>query len=247
MESRLCPGVVYDDTERGITEHDLDVVSDLWTIDGREVYRGSRDPRYTHANVYWLYSETFERVGLSEHDLKDPANYKSLWYQESEFGTFLQEEGWTSTQDLWSLLPRPVVDKWINDEISTTEAVATECLRGPMRIVTPSMLEMLPIVWQCTTCGRCTFKPKAGCSSVARPYLTTERKRVVFVDDDLIVHGPPPGSSVWLRLEQLQRGGGSSQQQAPQPAQEPAQEQEPQRTEPTPPPPEAAPPLQTPA
>ena len=238
MESLLCPGFVYEDTERGITEHDLDVVSDLWTIDEREVYRGARDPRYTHANVYWLYSETFERVGLSEHSLADHANYRSLWYQDSDFGTFLQEEGWTTPHDLWSMLPRPVVDKWINDEISTPEAVATECLRGPLRILVPSMLEVLPIVWECTTCGQRAFKPKAGCSSVARPYDLPERKRVVFVDDDLIVHVPPPGSTVWLRLEQLQHGGGSSQAQAQEP--EPVQESErtapslPPQAEPTP-------------
>ena len=242
MESQLCPGIVYDDMERGITEHDLDVVSDLWVMDGREVYRGARDPRYSHAAVYWLYSETFERVGLSEHDLKDPANYRVLWYHESDFGTFLQEEGWTATQDLWSLLPRPVVDKWINEEISTPETVATECLRGPMRIVTPSMLEVLPIVWECVSCGRRAFTQQAGCTSIARAYLATERKRVVFVDDDLVVHVPPPESRVWLRLEQLQRDGGSSQPQGPQaPAQE-AQVQEPQRTGPSPPPPEADPP-----
>ena len=153
--------------------------------------------------------------------------------------------GWVSLSipsqtphDLWSMLPRPVVDKWINDEISTPEAVATECLRGPLRILVPSMLEVLPIVWECTTCGQRAFKPKAGCSSVARPYDLPERKRVVFVDDDLIVHVPPPGSTVWLRLEQLQRGGGSSQAQAQEP--EPVQESErtapslPPQAEPTP-------------
>ena len=37
MESKLDPAVVYENTDRGITEHDIDVVSDLWTMDGREV------------------------------------------------------------------------------------------------------------------------------------------------------------------------------------------------------------------
>ena len=94
MESDLVPGVFYTDTGRDITEHDLDIVSDLWTIDGHEVYRGSRDPQYTHANVYWLYSEDLDRVGLSEHSLTDQADFRVLWFRDTEFGTYLQEDGW---------------------------------------------------------------------------------------------------------------------------------------------------------
>jgi hypothetical protein len=131
--------------------------------------------------VYWLYSETFERVGLSEHDPKDPARYKSLWFQESDFGTFFQEEGWTTPHDLWSMLPRAVVDKWVNEEISTPEAIATECLRGPLRIVTPAMLEVFPIVWECTHCGHKAFRQRPRCTMVPRPYTLPERKRIVFV------------------------------------------------------------------
>ena len=69
MNSILDPNVVYEDISADVTEHDIDVVSDLWNMDGRDVYRGSRDPRYTHANVYWLYSEELTRVGLIEHSL----------------------------------------------------------------------------------------------------------------------------------------------------------------------------------
>jgi len=73
MYSILKPDFVYDDVSGDITETDIDVVSDLWTMDGRNVYRGSRDPRYTHANVYWLYDEDLQRVGCSEHDIQDHA------------------------------------------------------------------------------------------------------------------------------------------------------------------------------
>ncbi len=94
MYSILNPNVVYQDTSPDVTEHDIDVVSDLWDIDGREVYRGARDPRYTHANVYWLYNEDLERVGCAEHNKKDQADFRVLWFRESEFGTLLQED-WT--------------------------------------------------------------------------------------------------------------------------------------------------------
>ena len=57
MYSILAPEFVYTDISPDITETDIDVVSDLWVMDGREVYRGGRDPRYTHANVYWLYDQ----------------------------------------------------------------------------------------------------------------------------------------------------------------------------------------------
>ena len=53
MFSAIDRKVVYP-VSTDITEHDIDVVSDLWTMDGREVYRGRRDPTYTHANVYGL-------------------------------------------------------------------------------------------------------------------------------------------------------------------------------------------------
>jgi hypothetical protein len=84
MFSLLQPAFLYEDVNPDITENDIDVVSDLWEMDGREVYRGSRDPRYTHANVYWLYDVDLQRVGCSEHDLSDHGNFRLLWFQDSE-------------------------------------------------------------------------------------------------------------------------------------------------------------------
>ena len=39
MQSILDPKVIYTDLSRDIVEHDVDVVSDLWNMDGRDVYR----------------------------------------------------------------------------------------------------------------------------------------------------------------------------------------------------------------
>jgi hypothetical protein len=105
MFSQLNSSIVYEDVSPDIREHDVNVVSDLWSMGGREVYRGSRDPRYTHANVYWLYDEELQRVGLAEHDRTDNARFHLLWIDDNEFGTLLQEEGWKRKDSLFAYLP----------------------------------------------------------------------------------------------------------------------------------------------
>lgn len=231
MQSILVPGVVYRDVGRDITETDLDVVSDLWTIDGREVYRGSRDPRYTHANVYWLYSEDMERVGLSEHSTSDQADFRVLWFRDTDFGTYLQEDGWETGQDIWSRLPRSVFDRFVNEQWTTPETFLEQCLYGPLRIVTPAMLESWPMVYSCSTCGKRSLRPlPEGCTTSTAPLDIPTTEKVLFVDCDLIVVRPPPSSSVWSRLTQRpqpSRDGGSE----PESQEAPVLEQ----AEPTPP------------
>jgi len=237
MESILDPGFVYEDIECDITENDLDVVSDLWEMDGREVYRGTRDPRYTHANVFWLYDETLARVGLVEHSKLDHAVFHILWYQDSDFATLLQEEGWKVGEDLWSSLPRNVFDRFVNEGWTTAEAFLEQCLYGPTRIVTVDMLLKRPLVYTCTKCGRKSLKSVAGCTMTSALLDFPQKEKLLFVDDDLIVNIPPPTSRVWARLgftREPQHDDGSwvpSEQE---------QEQEPSlQTEPTPPPPDA--------
>lgn len=222
MESKLDPAFVYTDTERSITENDIDVVSDLWEMDGREVYRGSLDPRYTHANVYWLYDETLERVGLVEHSKLDHAVFHLLWYHESDFGTLLQEEGWTCTYDIWSRVPRMVFDRFINEGWTTADSLLEQCLHGPMRILTPDMLLTRPLVHSCFKCGRKSLKPVASCEMTSAPMDIPDKQKLFFIDLDMVVHVPPHNSTVWSRLgfrPEQPHGGGSSQ------AQEPVQEQ----------------------
>ena len=213
MESKLDPGVLYTDIDRGITETDIDVVSDLWEMDGREVYRGLLDPRYTHANVFWLYDQTLERVGLAEHSKLDHAVVHLLWYQESDFGTLLQEEGWTSTTDLWSMLPQRVFDRCVDQGWTTVRPFLEHCLEGSMRILTPSMVRELPTVYTCSLCDSRRLTDTPGCSTTAAPLDFPRKKDLVFVDDDLSVHVPPPNSTIWSRLgfmpELPQPDGGS--------------------------------------
>lgn len=219
MQSELVPGFVYRDVGTDITETDIDVVSDLWTIDGREVYRGSKDPRYTHANVYWLYSDNLERVGLSEHSLTDQADFRVLWMRDDEFGTFLAEDGWEREEDLWSQLPRHVFDRFVNEGWTVPEAFLEQCLHGPLRIVTVGMLERLPTVYTCSKCGKKSLKPSKGCTMTEAPLDFPQREKVYFVDFDMVVHRPPVATRVWERLTphplpSSPSGGSSGQAQA---------------------------------
>jgi len=222
MESELVPGFFYKDSGRDITEHDLDIVSDLWTIDGHEVYRGSRDPRYTHAQVYWLYSEDLDRVGLSEHSLSDQADFRVLWFRDTDFGTFLQEDGWVRGEDIWSSLPRAVFDRFVNEGWTTPTTFLEQCLHGPARLVWPAMLRTPPDVYVCTTCGRRSLSPKQGCQMVAEPLDFPTTEKVFFVDEDMIVHRPPPTSRVWdLLIPQPQPSPSDDSQEPPETEQQP--------------------------
>jgi hypothetical protein len=218
MQSHLVPGVFYEDTGRDITEHDLDIVSDLWTIDGREVYRGSRDPRYTHANVYWLYSEDLDRVGLSEHSSSDQADFRVLWFRDSDFGTYLQEDGWERGEDIWSSLPRSVFDRFVNEGWTTPTAFLEQCLYGPMRTVTSEMIREMPKVYICKTCGRRSLSPKNTCQTSTIPLDFPSTEKVFFVDEDMIVYRPPPTSRIWDLLipQQTPLPSGDSQEQEKQ-------------------------------
>ena len=213
MFSRLTPGFVYNDISSDITENDLDVVADTWDMDGREVYRGTRDPRYTHANVYWLYDDTLERVGCAEHDVQDHAKMQVLWFRDSEFGTLLQED-WTVDDDLWSKLPRHVFDRCLNEGWTTPESFLEHCLQGPVRVVTPSMLVKRPVVYVCSKCGRKSFKDRETCETTQCALDFPDKQKVFFVDTDCMVHVPPSDSRVWLML-QPHDDGSSAQEQAP--------------------------------
>jgi hypothetical protein len=226
MYSILAPEFVYTDISPDITENDIDVVSDLWVMDGREVYRGGRDPRYTHANVYWLYDQDLQRVGCSEHALDNPGDVRLLWFQEDEFGTLFQEDGWTTSGDLWSRLPKAPFERFLNEGWTTIDSFLEQCLHGPLRILTPEMIIQRPTVYTCVKCGKRSLRQSPFCTNVETPLDLPALEKVLFVDSDFILHTPPPDSEVFTRLRL--RSGGDSQQasQAQEPVQEPAQAQE---------------------
>lgn len=213
MFSRLQPTFLYRDVSPDITENDLNVVSDLWTIENRDVYRGSRDPRYTHANVYWLYNEDLQRVGCSEHSLKDHADFRILWFHESEFGTLLQEDGWQIHEDIWTMFPRHVFERFLNEGWTTPELLLEQCLSSSVRIITPSMLLESRNVYSCIECKKKSLFPICPSNQIS-PLDFPDKSKIFFVDDDLVIHIPPTNSHVYdlLLLKRLPHDDGSSLQ-----------------------------------
>lgn len=221
MFSILKPSFVYKDISPDVTENDIDVVSDLWNIDGREVYRGSRDPQYMHANVYWLYDEGLARVGCSEHDKQDHTNFQVLWFDESPFTTLFQER-WTTQDEIWNYLPKHVVELFLSKGWTTPELFLEQCLQDELRIVTPSMITNgFPTVYTCPACGLKKLR-QSGCAVRPEKITFPSKEKIFFVDDDLVVYLPPVKSSVWVKLglvcdddslEQLQ----AQEQQEPRP------------------------------
>ena len=191
MQSILDPTVIYQNVSRDICEHDVDVVSDLWNMDDRDVYRGSRDTQYSHANVYWLYSEELTRVGLIEHSLTNHADFRILWFYENPFATFLQEDGWAQDTSLWSVISQTAVERFHAEEWTTPQQILEACLFGDSRIVTLEAVLNPPDIHRCPDCG------SRSCKKVAVPLTFPSKEKIVFIDDDLFVCVPPNGSRVW--------------------------------------------------
>ena len=201
MQSILDPKVLYTDLSRDIVEHDVDVVSDLWNMDGRDVYRGSRDRHYSHANVYWLYTEDLERVGLVEHSLENQADFRILWFHDSPFATLLQEEGWTNEQSIWSVLSRPAVEMFLAEDWTTPSSLLNACLHGPTRILTVEMVLKKPTIFHCSVCGSKTMKKTECAEFQTQTELDfPDQAKIIFIDDDLYVCEPPTSSRVWELL-----------------------------------------------
>jgi hypothetical protein len=198
MFSTIDRSVIYP-VGTDITEHDINIVSDLWTMAGRQVYRGARDPNYTHANVYWLYEQDdLDRVGLTEHSLEDNAKMELLWYKDNSFGTLLQEDGWEEDETFWSKIPDNVHEQCLAEGWITPVTILERCLRSNMRLVNVDMLKKMPIVHSCEKCKKVSLVSFECAMSKALDF--PEKEKVFFIDERMICHTPPKGSSVWSLL-----------------------------------------------
>jgi len=199
MLSAIDRSIVYP-VSSDITEHDLNIVSDLWSVEGREVFRGARDPNYEHANVYWLYDpEDLDRVGVAEHKRDNPGDVTVLWHKDTPFGTLLQEDGWTESDSIWSHMPEHSYEQFLAEGWTTPTAFLERCLRGVIRIVTPDMITKRPDVHSCEKCGHVSLRPFT--CGAAQPLSFPEKEKVWFIDDRMIVYLPPKGgSTVWSLL-----------------------------------------------
>lgn len=186
MFSKLRPSLLYTDISPDIAEHDEDHDASEWAYSDRTVFRGALDCSYKTdgLDVYWLYDDDLNRVGLAEHESEDHSVFKTLWFKDSPFGTLLQED-WTAKESVFTLLSSEAYQDCVDSDI---------LLKGSHRIITPKyVMHGLPEIYECS-CGK-SFSPM--CSAVKKMVNITDP---IFIDDSFIMYQPPPDSSVWSRL-----------------------------------------------
>jgi hypothetical protein len=190
MFSLLRKGLLYKDISPDIVEHDQDIDADQWVYDGRDVYRGRYDPRYTeyNLNVYWLYDENLNRVGLAEHDADEKTIYKALWFYENPYATLYQNTEWKPKgKTFWSMLSNEAYQDALEDDF---KSIFDRCLYTKYRLVTPEFLVNPPTVYECSACGKKSISQLKKCKDVSTtPYF--DFSDFLFVDDSFILYNPP--------------------------------------------------------
>lgn len=186
MLSILRKGLVYNDISSDIVEHDLDVDADQWSYDDKDVYRGSIDPEYiSHGlNVYWLYDDNLKRVGLAEHESKEPEVFKTLWFHDNPFATLYQDPSWKSTgSTIWSKLSNEAYQDYL-------EGVNIEksLLNSGILCMTPKRLVSPPTIYSCETCGEKSFS--RDCDHAVE--VDFSGFSILFLDEDYVLYSKMP-------------------------------------------------------
>lgn len=186
MLSILRKGLVYKDISPDIVEHDLNTDAEQWSYDDRDVYRGTFDPRYTaHGlNVYWLYDDNLNRVGLAEHEASEPEVFKSLWFHENPFATLTQDTNWKSTgKTLWSRMSSEAYQDCLDEDFAT---VRERALNSNVLLVTPKFLIEPPQITACSKCNKKGF----GNQHCRSPTIVLDISQFskLFIDHDFVIH-----------------------------------------------------------
>lgn len=199
MLSRLRKDLLYTDVNRDIVEHDEDIDAELMNVGGREVYRGSIDPRYTsyELDVQWLYDDSLQRVGLIEYETYDRSISKTLWMFDTPYATHFQEEGWTTDRKtVWSRMSNEAYQECLEHDFKN---IVEMSLWGDTRIVLPWMLSNPPKeIYECEKCRKRTLSVPSNCSAVKK--LSFSGMFSLFLDDSFVICYPPPNSAVWSTL-----------------------------------------------
>lgn len=199
MYSILRPSLLYTDISPDIAEHDEDHDAAEWTYTGRSVLRGALDASYKNdgLDVYWLYDDDLNRVGLAEHESEDHSRFKTLWFRESPFGTLYQED-WKVGESIFTLLSPEAYQDCMDSSI---------LLKAYDRVVTPKyLLEGFPSIYECS-CGK-SFSPM--CSAVKK---AVEITNPIFIDDSFVMYYPPSDSVVWSKMRVPQRDASVPEQE----------------------------------
>jgi hypothetical protein len=178
--------ILYTDVSRDITEQDEDHEASEWVYSDTTVYRGAIDVSYREhgLNVYSLYNEDSERIGIAEHLLETPAVFKALWFKENAWETLFQET-WIPDGTIFSKLSPEAYQ----------DALDSILLKGHKRLVLPEYIYGgFPDIYECS-CSL-SFSQTKSCQT-KKKVLVTEP---IFIDDSFIVYKPPVDSKVWSKL-----------------------------------------------
>jgi hypothetical protein len=223
MYSILKPNYIYRDTSEDIADHDDDFEAEEWHYNGRDVYRGSLDRSFDW-NVYSLYDENSQRVGIAEHDPEHPEIFFALWFGKNDFSTLFQEEWESKNATLWSILSNEAYQDCLVDDFKT---VFDKTLNTNIRLVTPEMVITMPEIHECLKCGKKSLLPLSGCPEIKRPYVGPDCS-VLFIDESFIVYTAPTDSRVWSKVHPRPQQGDDEAGDQPVPVQELAQPAEPE-------------------
>jgi hypothetical protein len=186
MYSLLKPSLVYEDISSDITEQDEDHDASEWVYSEKTVYRGAIDTQYiSHGlDVYSLYNEESERIGIAEHLSDNRAEFKVLWFSDNPWNTLFQEE-WNQGLSIYSKLsPEAYQDSTDLDLL----------LIGNERLVLPKYIyKGFPDIYEC----KCSlsFSKTKSCQSKKKVLIEP-----IFIDDSFIIYYPPSNSKVWSKL-----------------------------------------------
>jgi hypothetical protein len=187
MFSALRKGLIYNNVSSDIVDHDLDNDVDLWSYDGKDVYRGSLDSEYlSHGlNVYWLYDDNSLRVGLAEHDSDSPEIFQALWFHDNPFATLLQDPRWKPSRTLWSMLANEAYQDCLENDFKNVSELA---LDSGYLLVTPKMLTEKTLLYTCENCGKKSLKQENICSTAKASDFLFSDYSVLFLDDDFVIY-----------------------------------------------------------
>jgi hypothetical protein len=236
MFSLLRRGLVYKDTDPNIVEHDEDIDGVEWSYGGKDVYRGRVDPRYEpHSlDVYWLYDDNINKVGLVEYEKKDYEQFRVLWFLDNPFATLLHDERWVSmNKTVWSIMPYESYLDCLEDDFST---LFDRCLSSKYRLVTPSMLMKPPMLYSCSNCKKQSIKPLKCHEKYIEKKNYFQYDNLLFIDDSFVMYEltvqSPSASSERERSESVQ---GQPQQELKDEQSHPPEPQSPESPRQSPP------------
>lgn len=188
MFSMLRRGLVYHDINPDIVEHDEDIDAVEWSYDNKDVYRGRADPRYTNSDldVYWLYDNDINKIGVVEYEKNDPTIFSVLWFKDNKYATLFQDDRWISkNKTIWSIMPYEAYLDCLEDDFST---LFDRCLSSKYRLVTPEMLYNPPIIYSCSKCNKQSLKEFKCHGQYIKKTNYFDYNSFLFIDDSYILY-----------------------------------------------------------